>query len=409
MIVVKFEMERRQKMSHQILAENLHSIWWIIFAAMLSPVLALMTRKYIPDAIWLLLFGVLIGPHVLKLAQMTESIEFLREIGMGFLFLLAGLEISTDDMKAHQGKKAMVTWLMSFILAVGVGYLISKGNIAFAIVLAVATTSTALGTLLPILKDSNMINKPIGKSILIHGAYGELLPIIMMSLLLSTVSPWRSALILIIFTLLAFLIVVAPIRFIRKVPLLGKAILSASHTTMQTTLRITIFVLVSLMLLTAILELDIALGAFVAGIFMNVILKTFSPKYQYEIEKKVEVVGFSFLIPIFFITSGMNIDILRVLNQWHLLILAVVFIFLMRGMVVFIREKMSVTQSGLNSNKEKMTLALYSASGLPVIVAVTEMAKNNHIIDVTTASVLVASGALTILIFPLCAKIISKS
>ncbi|PTG84308.1 cation:proton antiporter, partial [Staphylococcus chromogenes] len=278
-------------MSHQILAENLHSIWWIIFAAMLSPVLALMTRKYIPDAIWLLLFGVLIGPHVLKLAQMTESIEFLREIGMGFLFLLAGLEISTEDMKAHQGKKAMVTWLISFILAVGVGYLISKGNIAFAIVLAVATTSTALGTLLPILKDSNMINKPIGKSILIHGAYGELLPIIMMSLLLSTVSPWRSALILITFTILAFLIVVAPIRFIRKVPLLGKAILSASHTTMQTTLRITIFVLVSLMLLTAILELDIALGAFVAGIFMNVILKTFSPKYQYEIEKKVEVVG----------------------------------------------------------------------------------------------------------------------
>ena len=95
--------------------------------------------------------------------------------------------------------------------------------------------------------------------------------------------------------------------------------------------------------------------------------------------------------------SGMNIDIFRVLNQWYLLILAVVFIFLMRGVVVFIREKISVTQSGLNSNKEKMTLTLYSASGLPVIVAVTEMAKNNHIIDVTTASVLVASGVLTFL------------
>ncbi|MCO4327838.1 cation:proton antiporter [Staphylococcus hyicus] len=396
-------------MPHNVLVGNLYSIWWIILAAMLAPILALITKKYIPDAIWLLIFGLIIGPHLLKLAQITESIEFLREIGMGLLFLLAGLEVNTNDMRSKQGKHSFITWIICFICATGLGLLITNGQLQVSIVIGIATTSTALGTLLPILKDSKMIETNLGKSVLIHGAYGELLPIITMSLLLSTVTPLESTIILLVFTMLAALIVVTPVRIIRKVPLLGKAILSASHTTMQTTLRITVFILVSLMLLTAIMELDIALGAFVAGIFINVILKTFSPKYKEEIEKKVEIVGFSFLIPVFFITSGMNIDLSIVLNKWYLVIFAVAFILLVRGLIVFLKELFSDTNSGLNDTKEKVALGLYSASGLPVIVAVTEMAKGNNIIDPTLSSIMVTSGAITVLLFPLLAKIILKN
>ncbi|MGN4158021.1 cation:proton antiporter [Staphylococcus auricularis] len=395
-------------MSHHILNENLYSIWWIIFVTMLAPVFALLTRKYIPDAIWLLIFGVIIGPQVLKFSHMTEGVEILREIGMGFLFLLAGLEINTNDLKSKQGKNALITWLLGFSFAILLGLIITKGALDFSIVLGIATTSTALGTLLPILKDANMIDSNIGKSVLIHGAFGELLPIIAMSLLLSTLTPWLSTIILIIFVLLAFVIVITPVRFIRKMPLLGNAILSASHTTMQTTLRITVFILVSLMVLTAMLSLDIALGAFVAGIFINVILSTFSAEHKKEIEKKVEIVGFSFLIPVFFVTSGMNINLLQVISHWYLLIVIVLFIIVVRGGVVYIREKLFETDSQLSSNKEKIALGLYSASGLPVIVTVTEIAQSNNIIDETFASIMVTSGVITILIFPLIAKIINK-
>src|SRR5699024_8087390 len=104
-------------------------------------------------------------------------------------------------------------------------------------------------------------------------------------------------------------------RSIRRVPLLGKAVVSVSNTTMQTTLRMTVFALVTLMLLTAIFELDIALGAFSAGLLLNVVFKTFSPEQGEEVAHKVEILGFSFLIPIFFVTSGMGINLSQVFGE----------------------------------------------------------------------------------------------
>ena len=82
-----------------MLVDNLLSMWWIALAAVLAPLLALVTRRTIPDVVWLLGLGVLIGPYALGLAEQTESVEFLRELGIGFLFLLAGFEVNTSDMR----------------------------------------------------------------------------------------------------------------------------------------------------------------------------------------------------------------------------------------------------------------------------------------------------------------------
>ncbi|WP_252931984.1 cation:proton antiporter domain-containing protein, partial [Staphylococcus hominis] len=128
-----------------------------------------------------------------------------------------------------------------------------------------------------------------------------------------------------------------PIRIIRKMPLLGKAIVSSSNTTMQPTLRMSVFILITLMLLTAVFQLDIALGAFIAGILLNVILKAFSPMQAEEIAHKVEIVGFSFLIPVFFVTSGMNINLLNVLGNWQLVLILFIFIAILRGGIVYLR------------------------------------------------------------------------
>lgn len=395
-------------MSHSFLVENLYSLWWIILSAMIAPIFALITRRFIPDVIWLLLFGIVIGPHILGLSELTESIEIIRELGMGFLFLLAGFEVNTSDMRNKQGKQALLTWFISFLSAIVISFLFTNGNINISIVIAIACTSTALGTLLPILKDSKIINSNLGKATITHGAYGELLPIIAMSLLLSTFATWQASIILISFSIISIIVVTLPIRFIRKTPLLGKAILSASNTTMQTTLRMTVFSLITLMLLTAVLKLDIALGAFLAGILLNVILKAFSPKQGEEIAHKVEIVGFSFLIPVFFITSGMNINLLKVLENWQLVLVLFAFIAIIRGVIVYLRERFTNTHSNLNNKKEQLALSLYSATGLPIIVAVAGIAETSNIITPAMSGVLVMSGALTVLIFPLIANLILR-
>lgn len=392
-----------------ILLENLQSMWWIAAAAVLATVLALLTRRAIPDVVWLLVLGIVIGPHALGLAESTEAVAFLRELGLGFLFLLAGFEVNTSDMRSRAGRSAALTWLLCVVLGVGAGLLIARADWQVAAVLGIAATSTALGTLLPILKDSGALEAPLGRATMIHGAYGELLPVVAMSLLLTTRATVQAAAVLVLFAVLAVVIVAVPARLFRRLPVLGRAFAAASDSTMQTIVRITVWVLISLMLLTAVLELDVALGAFAAGLLLHAALRGGAPEHAEEIMHKVEVMGFGLLIPVFFLTSGMSIDVLAVLGAWPLLLGFVGMIVVVRGLPVLARELWTSTGSGLGTAREKVALGLYSATGLPIIVAVTQIASSSGLISITAASAMVTGGAITVLVFPLLAARLSRS
>ena len=392
---------------HDALVENLQSVWWIVLAAALAPLFALITRRYVPDVVWLLVFGTVIGPHALDIAHQTESVEFLRELGMGFLFLLAGFEVNTADMRARRGKHAAFTWLICVVLAVVAGLFVIEGDWQQSVAFGIAATSTALGTLLPVLKDSGVIDTPLGKAVMVHGAYGELLPIIAMSLLLSTRGTGISAGLLIAFAVIAVVSIALPGRFFQRATWLARMVSRASDSTMQPIMRMVVLLLVTLMLVTAVFDLDVALGAFAAGILANTVLKSLDIDHSGEIMHKVEVVGFSFLIPVFFVTSGMNIDLASVLSQWRTVLYFVGMITLLRGLPIILRELLTPTDSGLTSWRDKVALGFYSAVGLPIIVAVTQIAVSSGIIEPTTASVMVTGGALTVLIFPVIGRIVA--
>lgn len=391
------------------LVENLTSVWWIVLVAAIAPVLALVTRRYVPDVVWLLVFGVVIGPHGFALAEQTEAVGFLRELGMGFLFLLAGFEVSTSDMRAKQGRQAALTWVICAVLGVIAALFIVAGDWQVAVVFGIASTSTALGTLLPILKDSGATTTPLGKAVMVHGAYGELLPIVAMSLLLSTRGTWLSAGLLVAFAIIAVASVVIPGRVFRRVPLLTRALGGAANSTMQTTMRMTVVLLVTLMLVTAVFELDVALGAFAAGILANAAIKAIDADHAHEVMHKVEIVGFSLLIPVFFVTSGMSIDIAEVVAKWPMLLGVVGMIAVVRGLPIVLREAWTPTHSGLTSTRERIALGFYGATGLPIIVAVTQVAVSSEIITGTTASVMVTAGAITVLVFPIAARLATPS
>ncbi|MEI7054408.1 cation:proton antiporter [Nocardioides sp. CCNWLW239] len=386
------------------LVDSLVPLWWIALAAVLGPVLALVTKRAVPDVVWLLVFGIVIGPHMLGFAEMSEAIVLVRELGIGFLFLLAGFEINIADMRGKQGRNAALTWVICAVLGVGAGLLIMQGEWEVALVLGIASTSTALGTLLPILKDSGAMATPLGRATMVHGAYGELLPIVAMSVLLSTRGTWQAALVLVGFLVAAVLTVAIPGRIFQRIPLLGRAFVAASNSTMQTTLRVTVLILITLMLLTSILHLDVALGALAAGLLINAGLRNAVPGHADEVMHKVEVVGFSLFIPAFFVTSGMSIDLLAVLARWPLLIGFILMIAVVRGLPVFLREAWTPTHSGLESRREEAALGLYAATGLPIIVAVTQIAAASGVISTTVASVMVTGGAVTVMVFPFIAR-----
>ena len=386
------------------------SLFIIAAAAAVAPLLSSLTHKRVPDVVWLLILGVIVGPNGLGLAASTEPIAVFREVGMGMLFLIAGTEIDVEEVHGRAGRRSLLTWLACFGIGLAVSWaaVAASGTTGVAaatyIALAIALTSTALGTLLPILMEAGVMGTTIGKAVLVHGAVGELAPIIAMSLLLSARSPWASAIILLVFAVASVVAVAIPTRFILKHPAIGRRIMHGAQTSQKTLMRVVMVVLTGLMALSAVMELDMVLGAFAAGI----IVRALAPGNFMMVEGELRTLGFSFLIPLFFVTSGMNISLSAVESYPLLLVAFVGAILVVRGAPIVLMEHFhgSIERVGWT---DATRIGLYGATGLPIIVAVTELGVSTDVLPSWLASLLVVAGAMSVLLFPLVAFLMGRA
>jgi Kef-type K+ transport system membrane component KefB len=179
-----------------------------------------------------------------------------------------------------------------------------------------------------------------------------------------------------------------------------------SETTGQTTVRLTILLLVSLGAVAAAFELDAVLAAFAAGF----VLRRALPGGDERLEAKLDGLAFGLLIPVFFVTSGMAIDPEAVAQEPEDLIIFVLLIVLVRGGPVYAAAHFERDADGARRPpRESLQVALYGATGLPIIVAVTSVAVSSGQMTSTNASVLVAGGAVTVLFFPMLAALLGGS
>jgi Kef-type K+ transport system membrane component KefB len=385
------------------------SLFWIALCAVLAPLLAgFVPRKMLPEVVLLLVFGVIIGPNVLGLAVTDEAIGLLRELGLGMLFLLAGYEVELKELTGRGGRRALVTWLICLALALAAVALIGLSEAIHAeIAVAIALTSTALGTLLPILKDAGMLGTPFGGAVLNHGAFGELGPIVAMAVLLSARRPGASIFVLLAFAAVAIIMTLPWTRLRHGTTRVMEQIRAGSETTGQTTVRLTVLLLVTLLVLASAFALDDVLGAFAAGF----ILRRALPEGDEQLEHKLNGLAFGLLIPVFFVTSGMAIDPAAVAANPLGLVAFVVFILLFRGVPVYVASRLQrdpISGGRQFDTRDSVRLGLYGATGLPIIVAVTTTAVNAGEMTSANASLLVAGGALTVLALPMTATLLAR-
>lgn len=381
---------------------SLVSFAWIMAAALLAPLVSYMLGYRLPSVALLLIFGMIIGPSVLDLAAEDEGIEMLKELGVGALFLLAGFEIQISTLKTKKAGTALSTWIIC-ALACGVGAYFLVDNVPGAIVVALALTSTALGTLTPMLKQDRILGTKVGNSVMIHGAIGEVAPITAMALLLGTRSTLTTMIILLFFIIIAVAVAIMPAAIASAIPWVKTAFISGAGSTNQTILRLIILILAILMAVTAVFELDIVLGAFAAGIILNRIIPD---EFHRRLEHRLDVVFYSMLIPVFFVVSGMSISWDTIANNpWKVLGIPAL-ILVTRGLPVFLRENVGHTGSDIETFRQRLQVGLYSATGLPIIVAVTTLAVNSKIMEPENASIFVSGGALTVALFPFLASLV---
>lgn len=379
------------------------SLFWIMLAVFAAPLLSRLLRGYVPDVVLLLGFGLLIGQHGVGLASTDGGVQLVSELGLGLLFLLAGFEIHPRSLGGRQGAFAWATWGVSFLLALALALVVGwQYGFTSAIAVAIALSSTALGTLLPILKQLGITETKLGKAVLANGAVGELAPVLAMAVLLSSHTPLASLVLLGIFGVAVLLMWSLPRKLLAKVPGLATFLQSSAGGTGQLLVRATLLMLVALMAIAAVFELDVVLGAFAAGM----VLRQAQTSLDFDLEKKLETIGYGFLIPVFFVVSGMAIDVASVVRNPLPWLVAVVAIWLCRGVPILVSERLFDTGSGLDTPHERRQLALFAATGLPIIVAVTNIAVGNDLMSEGLASALVAAGATTVLLFPLAARLV---
>ena len=399
--------------SHIVLAAGsvesnpLVSFAWIMAAAVTAPLISWATGKRVPAVVLLIGAGILIGPHWLGLASTEGGVGLLKQLGLGMLFLLAGYEINPTMIRSREGRTSATTWLVCMGLSfAGACVLLHPHNTSTAVVLAIAFTSTAVGTLMPIMKQQQVLHTPVGRSLLVHGAIGEIFPIFAMALLLSARSTWVTAIVLAAFFVVALVVAAIPrtVRFL--LPWTARAMVLNAGATNQTVMRLVLWMLGVLMAVAAVFELDVVLGAFAAGFILR---RLVPEKFGEAVEQRLDIVGYSLLIPVFFVCSGMTIDPRAVADKPWLLCILVPLIYVVRGLPVLIRELFFTTGSQLTNVREKIQLSLYAATALPIIAAVTEVAVESQLLSEENASLLVAAGSVTVLIFPFIANMIQPA
>lgn len=381
---------------------TVESLFWIALCAVLPLLVGLVLRHLVPEVVILLVLGVLIGPNVLDLAVTDEGVGVLRQLGLGMLFLLAGYEIEVDELVGRGGRRALVTWVTGLLLALGlIGLVGLTEEIHAEVAVGIALTSTALGTLLPILKDSGMLGTRFGRTLMNHGAYGELGPVVAMAVLLGSRGPFGSLIFLACFGALAVGVHFLASRVTPEGSRLLTVIRLGAETSGQTQVRLVVLLLVALGASAAAFDLDSVLGAFAAGI----VLRRLLPEGHESLEAKLSGLAFGLLIPVFFVTSGMAIDPAAVAAEpLDLLAFLTVILLVRGGLVLLATSTMREDGRPVFSRRESVAMALFGSTGLPIIVAVTSVAVSADQMTLTNASVLVAGGALTVLFCPFLAQ-----
>lgn len=380
------------------LPEGLASLFVIVLVSALVPlVIELLPGPRIPEVVVLLVAGMVVGPGLLDLAQAGSAVVLIADIGLGFLFFVAGFELDLAVLRGGDGARAAGAWSASVVASIAIVGALAVGGVVHAPVpVAIALTTTTLGALLPILRDSGELGAGLGRAVLANGAIGEFGPIVAIALFLSARGQVESLLLLAGFGLVALHLSRATgwMRGGR----VSSMVRLGSETSSQTAVRMTVLLLVGLFLLSGELGLDVVLGAFAAGL----VLRSALPHGDELLEPKIDGIAFGFFIPTFFVVSGMRIDIDAIIENPGKMLALFVLIAVVRGLPAFLAFR------GRLPGNEPLRVALYTATGLPLIVAITEVAIATDLMSPENAAALVGAGVLSVLIFPLLARVIAE-
>jgi Kef-type K+ transport system membrane component KefB len=365
--------------------------------ALLAPVIVQLAPVLrLPAVVLEIVLGIVVGPSGFDWFRIDVPTNVLALFGLGFLLFLAGLEIDPERLKHGAGRVAGA-YAFSVALALGVGVVVAViGETSSPLFIAIALSSTSLGLVVPVLSDAGETNTDFGQLVLAGSSVGEFASIVLVSVFFSRSGSGTGATVflLVTFALLATVIGIALTRLGESMRV-SMTIMNLEETSAQLGVRVAVALLAVFFVLSTTLGLEAILGAFVAGALLRIV----DPDRRLihdRFRSKIEGIGYGFLVPVFFVTSGLQFDADALFEApRHLLLVP---FFLLALLVV--RGLPALLYRALVGTRKAKAAGLLQATSLTFLVITAHLGRELDILDATTGAALLTAGLLSVLLYP---------
>ena len=386
---------------------SLASAALVSLLAFIAPLIVRLIRLPIPDIVVQIVLGIVIGPQVLGWASVDEPVRVLSLIGLSFLLFLAGLELDVHLLRGRTLHTAAKAFVLSFAFALAFGGILgAAGLVKSPLLIAVILAATSVGIVIPILSDAGELDTPLGRLVIAGGSLAEVVPVLLLSLLFSEKASDLGSQVTLLAAFCALVAAAALLIFgLERWNWIGRTLLALQDTTAQIRVRAAVALLMGFAALATGFGLEAILGSFLAGATISLLDRDRAMTHR-QFRTKVQAVGFGALIPYFFVSTGMSLDVRSFVTDAGTLARVPVFLaalLLVRGLPALLYRPL------LTSRRQVLTAGLLQATNLSIPIVGGSIGVHLGLIRPENFVALVAAGLVSVIAFPVAASVLSTS
>jgi Kef-type K+ transport system membrane component KefB len=370
-------------------------------AALAAPLaLGLIPQIRLPSIVLELVLGIVVGPQVLNWALSDTPIKVMSLLGLAFLLLLAGLEVEYERFRGRRLRVTALAYAISFAVALLIGLGLHEGGLVKSpLLVGIALSATSVGIVIPILKDAAQVDTPFGQLVVAGASIAEIMPIILLSLFFSGETNGIGARLALLGLFVLFVVAVGvALLGVERSTQISVVLERLQDTTAEIRIRGSFLLLTVFVVLAQKLGLEAILGAFLAGSIITLVDRNAAITHP-NFRQKLAAVGYGVFVPIFFVATGMQLELKAlVANTTNLLRVPIFLAALLvaRGLPV-------LAYKSLASSRQVLAAALLQATSLSFLVVSGRIGVQLHLLRPVVCAALVAAGLLSVLLFPLAA------
>ena len=372
------------------------SMFLVMLAALLIPILmARFKISGVPTAVAEIVMGILIGKSCFNIVQVTPDLTQLSSLGVIILMFLSGMEIDFDlfrpgtnneEQRWSPVKLAGIAFIGTLINALVLGLILRMTGLFDNVFLSVILFSTiALGVVIATLKEKEILRRPMGQTILLTAVLGEVVPMFALTVYASVNGGNGSRIWLIVLLLLAAIFLLRrfkqPYNWFTKV----------TKSTTQLDIRLAFFLIFTLVIIAETVGAENILGAFLAGMVMKLLEPSEATR------DKLTSIGYGFFIPIFFIMTGVRLNLRTLLSnaQALLLIPILVLCFILAKFWAFPVYRLRF------GRRNSFAGGFLTVTTITLVLPSLQVARNLHTITATQSDAFILAAVIVCIVAPI--------